>query len=249
MEVGETMSIDVTGDAIVAGIATGTRVQGEIRVEEYPAAVETGMGVVHGCKHFSGYFTLSGDQIPAVLASATVEADLWYHDQYGVAAVSIRMPPLEDVIAGLAGAGDWLDLPGGYRMVQKVGTLDASHGSFLLDTYDFRQTFDADKDTHAKMILELRFTDEVAAKTELQPSVSIEFGTVFGIYPSELIKTDFSFFHPDENGQGFVYWIAFVDQAAKNETANPIAYHISAYSSSVNEKVRATARIIYKVLE
>jgi hypothetical protein len=120
--------------------------------------------------------------------------------------------------------------------------------SFDLSTYDVRGQFDADKDKHAKMLVEVRFMEDEKAKTADRPPIETDIGTVFGVYPHELIASPVSFFHAEENGKGFTFWIAYVDQAAKNESTNGISYHISAtvpdYGSS---PVRVTSRIVYNL--
>jgi hypothetical protein len=249
MPVGQPLAIDVTGRATVVGVETATRVQGTIQAIADSVALQTPAGVLHGCRHFQGSFTFTGTALPAPLASARLDADLWYHQEYGMVGVAIRLPPYLERASRFQGVSDFVDLPGGYRMVQKLGVLSAaSNTTFQLSTYDLRQQFDADKNTHAKMLLEIRNEDETEARSLLQPSVSIRFGTVWGIFPAQLVQTPASFFHPSENGKGFVYWIAFVDQAAKNEPTNPIAYEVSAQLTSNNARVRCTARILYKVV-
>ena len=247
--VGKTVNVEVGGAMVIAGTTSlRGQAQGSYKLLEDAVALETGLGTVQNCKHFQGSFTMTGEGLPAQLAALQFSGDAWYHPQYGLIGAVVHRPPLPDVEIGITGSSDTKDLAGGYRMTQKMEALEASHGSLRLNTYDLAQQFDADKNTHAKMLLELRFLDEERAKSSEQPPVSIEFGTALGIYPAQLMQSPLSFFHPGEKGKGYVYWIAFVDQAAKNETSNPISYHISASLGTASQKVRATARILYKVL-
>jgi hypothetical protein len=74
----------------------------------------------------------------------------------------------------------------------------------------------------------------------------VEFGTVWGVYPYQLVESPVSLFHPEENGKGYKYWVGYVDQAAKNESSNGIAYHIGVnLPDYVSSPVRVTARILY----
>ena len=59
-----------------------------------------------------------------------------------------------------------------------------------------------------------------------------------------------SLFHPSENGQGFTYWIAYVDQAAKNEAGgNGIAYHAGVtLPDFVSSPMRVSGRIVYHLV-
>ncbi|MBI3070688.1 MAG: hypothetical protein HYY84_01045 [Deltaproteobacteria bacterium] len=251
MPVGQPLNIDTTGQATIAGVATATRLQGTITAVADGVSYETAAGVLHGCRRFQGSFTLSGSGVPSAIASAPFTADLWYHSQYGVAGFVVRLPPFVDTSGNFRGSDDTFDLPGGYRMTQKMAILDASRSvtSVTFSTYDYKQAYDADKNTHAKMLLEVRYLNEAEAVSAFSPAVSIEFGTVIGTFPAQLTRTTTSFFHPNESGRGYSYWVAFVDQAAKNESTNPIAYHIKATLGTNNTKVRVTARILYKVVE
>ena len=91
---------------------------------------------------------------------------------------------------------------------------------------------------------------EARAKTPEQPGVTVEFGVVGGTFPHQLQQSPVSLFHPEENGGGFVYWLARVDQAAKNLPVNPTAFHVTAMAGSSAEKseIRTDAQIRYKVL-
>jgi hypothetical protein len=247
--VGKSVKVDVSADVVLLGTTSVKgQAQGDYTLIEDGVALDTGLGSISGCKHFQGSVTLGGEGLPTALTDLQLSGDLWYHPQYGIVGAVIHRPPLPDVEIGYNGSSDSKDLDGGYRMNQKMEALDSTHGSLRLNTYDLHQQFDADKNTHAKMLLELRFSDEERAKTSEQPSVSIEFGTALGTYPAQLLQSSVSFFHPGERGKGYAYWIAFVDQAAKNEASNPIAYHIIASLGSASQKVRATARILYKAL-
>jgi hypothetical protein len=212
------------------------------------AAIETSMGTIYGCKHFSGSASATSDLLPAALAGVSVQGDVWYHPSYGVVAFQA---PLLGLGMEISDAGDCSDPDSsGHVIVRKTATLDSAH-PFSVDTYgDCNRAFDADKDEHAQMLLELRWADDAKAKVgapdTLGPMLHIEFGTVWGVYADTPVKTQVSAFHPEENGQGFNYLYAFVNQAAKNETSNGIAYHVSAKVDSGASAIRATGRIYYK---
>jgi len=139
----------------------------------------------------------------------------------------------------------------GYNAIQKVGLIQPGGETFELSTYGCSGDFSADKMTHAKMLLELRFADEELAKTTTQPPVIVSFVTVFGYFPHQLVSSTVSIFHPEENGRGYTYWYALVDQAAKNVAGSDgISYGIEvAPADYMTNAVRATARIRYMVIE
>jgi hypothetical protein len=70
---------------------------------------------------------------------------------------------------------------------------------------------DADKDSHAKMLVELRWADDAMAKTDKRPSIDPVFGTDTGMYSATLEQAPVSFLHPEENGKGYVYWYYYVE--------------------------------------
>jgi len=43
------------------------------------------------------------------------------------------------------------------------------------------------------------------------------FETESGYFPFALVQSPVSIFHPEENKEGFTYWLCHVDEAAKNE--------------------------------
>jgi hypothetical protein len=212
------------------------------------AAIETSMGTIYGCKHFSGSATATSDLLPAALVGMTAQGDVWYHPSYGVVAFQ---SPLLDLGMEISDSFDCSDPDSsGHVIVRKTAMVDSAH-RFSVDTYgDCNQAFDADKDEHAQMLLELRWADDAKAKAgapdTLGPMLHIEFGTIMGVFFDNPVKTQVSAFHPEENGQGFNYLYAFVSQAAKNESSNGIAYHISVKVDSGASAIRATGRIYYK---
>jgi hypothetical protein len=127
-----------------------------------------------------------------------------------------------------------------------MAVLTPERPNFSLSTYDVAQTHDADKDTHAKMLLELRWADADRAATTDQPLVTETFRTVFGVFPSLLVPSPVSLFHPEENGLGYTFWVGYVDQAAKNEPINGISYAVDvSLPNSITHPVLVTARIHY----
>jgi hypothetical protein len=243
--VGQPQTVTLAGQHVIgkgsspeAGTVTVT-----YTLKEKGVTVETPSGIVAGCHHFEA----SGD-VPLLFgaASTTVRGELWYSPTLGLVKAQLTAPI--SLGLGFAGNSDLTDLGDGWVAVQKTGAVgkDAAK-TWELSTYDFRQQLDADKDTHAKMLLEVRWVDSTKAKGQQQPYLQEEFGTTMGYFPSTMTQSPVSIFHPEENGQGFVYWIGFVDQAAKNQAVNGISYRISLnrYDPSFSA-VRATGRIIYK---
>ena len=63
------------------------------------------------------------------------------------------------------------------------------------------------------------------------------------------MQSPVSIFHPEENKQGFTYWYAYVNEAAKNEPGeNGILYRIKVtFPDYMTSPVRVTARIRYPI--
>jgi hypothetical protein len=210
-------------------------------LEDDNATVDTGMGKIYNCRRYQGSATVGG---------TLFEAELYYKPEIGPVAGNLNWPPPNGFSADILSAADFGAPEAGYNTIQSTRVIGPANPSFQLSTYDVNQQFDADKDSHAKMLLEFRWADEQKAEETSQPYVNPEFGTVWGIYPYELVSSPVSIFFPEENGKGFTYWMAYVDQAAKNESQNGIAYHISVdLESFITSEMRVTARIHYKLYQ
>ncbi len=248
--IGQEQVVSSSGTYTPKGSANGVSVTatGKYTLVEKDAVAQTQWGPLTGCNHYRGSISGTSSLLPAVLQGVTITGEMWYHPSFGV--VAFKAPAL-GVETSMKEADDCgADDASGYRTIRKVGNVDASSGKFELSVYDCTGDFTADKNVHAKMLLELRFQDETAAKTTTQPSNSYEFQTVFGQFPSMLVQSPVSVLHPEENGKGFVYWIAFVDQAAKNEAGgNGISYGVEVLPAKSGNPVRASARIYYKTLK
>ena len=229
-------------------LATSTaNVTGQYKLVEKDAIVETGVGPLSGCNHYSGQASSDSAGIPALFRGQTVNAELWYHPSYGVVAFNAPDLGVGTVMTDTSDCGE-ID-SSSYRTIRKVGVVDSS-SSFGLDTYDCDgNQLAADKNTHAAMLLELRWVDEASAQTDVQPLPNVEFGVPMGYFPNSMAESPVSIFHPEENGQGFKYWYSYVNQASKNSPGDDaIAYHITARAVPGLSPVRVTARIHYKVL-
>lgn len=244
----ETVTFAATATTVQSGeSSSGTATVTYVK-ESDDVTVETPFGTLSGVKHFVGTATLEGEAAPALIAGVPLDVEIWYHPSFGVVKGDM---PLLNVGLDMKGEEDCGDATTpGFNTLQKVGIVRPGAESFRLSTYDCAGDFNADKNTHAKMLLELRFADEEMAKTPTQPPVIETFGTVFGYFPEMLVSSPVSIFHPEENGQGYTYWYALVDEAAKNEPgSNGIAYKIEvAPADFMTHPVRATARIRYKVI-
>ena len=207
--------------------------------EEDGVVAPAPMGDVPGCRRTT--FTAS------TTGGITVSGALWTKEAIGVVHAVLDAGAFGQFELGTEGWTGFDDV-GGRRLIQAEQRLDATTPSFSLSTYDIDGDFVADKDTHAQMWLELRFADADLARTTARPQVSESFGTIFGVFPSMLVQTDLSVLHPEDADEGFTYWIAAVDEAAKNEPVNGIAYSVSAAWSG-GEPVLAGAFIQYKRLE
>jgi len=247
--IGQPQSLAASGTVALAGAAAPSPAtfNGQYTLLEKEATAATGLGPVSGCNHYQGNATSTSPEIPTALKGAAPTADLWYHPSYGV--VAFNAPTL-GVGTSMTGTDDCGSVDASdYRIIRKMGVVDAST-SFDLDTYicDGNQ-FAADKNTHASMLLELRWVDETTAMGDVQPAPVVEFGTGWGTFPQAMNEMPASVFHPEESSKGFKYWYSYVNQAAKNEPGdNSTSYHIKVTGVAGLAPVRVTARIYYKVL-
>ena len=218
--------------------------EGSFTVVEKDVTVQTQSGAVSGCTHVKGEA-----RVPLVFGASLVTAkgELWVSPSRGIVKATLLEP-----LAGLGADADEMrsshDLGDGYASVEAVGVVGRGVSKFALDTTEASGgQLDADKTVHAKMLVEIRWVDEVKAKTDAKPYVDLEFGTLFGVFPSQLVASPVSFLHPEENDKGYTTWIAYVDQAAKNEPgANGIAYHAQVKYDPSFSAIRVSSRIVYK---
>ena len=224
-------------------------VTGEYTLVAADVAVDTSVGTIAGCNHYTGSFVPTGAGTPKEYVGMTIKGDLWYHPSHGIVAVKSGDVMLD---MGMTESRDChTPTTTGHTLVRKVGVLDTNNPRFMLDSYDCASAFDADKNTHAQMLIELRWAEDAKAKTQNPigpPFVTLDFGTVFGTFPAQLVASPISVLHPEENGKGYHYYIAYVNQAAKNETQNGIAYHVGAKVDPGFSAIRASARVYYKKL-
>lgn len=242
--IGVAQPITVSGTAAIGDPAAPQATQAFSASGSYTLVAEgetavTDAGPIAGCRRYEGELEVLGE---------THHATAWYHPDLGLVAADLDWPPPNGVHADLGSLTD-LGTAGDMTVLKGLGQVDSARPTFGVDTYDIAGAFDADKTIHARMLIEVRWVDEVKALAELLPPVVLDFGTPMGWFPSELVASPVSLFHPDENGRGFHYGVAYVSQAAKNEPGEGTAYHAKVtlpdYASSA---VRVTARIIYRRL-
>lgn len=211
--------------------------------------VETAVGVVHNTRHFKGALTLVGEGVPPALATDPIAGEVWEHPELGVVAVDV---PLLGAHMGWEGEQDHGPATSGPNYCKKSTILDDSVPSMTLSTYDRANKFDADKMTHAKMFLEFRFANPEEAKQKTLSDakmVNVQFATATGYYNHTLLESPISLLHPEENGKGYKFFWAYVDQAAKNEPgSNGIAYKVSVSKPVGTAPVKVSARILYNLL-
>ena len=179
----------------------------------------------------------------ACKAKCTPERGWSWNDQEGCLPAGGLPPDAAKVREGLWAWESCLD---GRRILQGEGLTGKAAPTFTLSTYDERQTFDADKNFRARMRIEVRWSDESKAKSGLKPGTRIEFATAFGTFPDNgLEPTEISTLRPDENDRGYRFWFITVEQAAKNESGNPILYSIKADAGPGDAEVVVRDRINY----
>lgn len=246
----EEMAIGETRDAAIslqlaAAVIPVTVSYGPV---EDNVTLMTGMGPILGCRkyHVEGSFTYEG--LP--LTGTLIKGDGYYHSSLGL--VGWDAPEL-GIGLSMSGTTNFGDVTEGFNIIEKADVLSGNHTNFSLDTYDRIGQYDANKNIHAKMILELRWADPNVAVTHDAPHslmAPVTFGTLGGLYyfPHELVESPASIFFPAENGNGFRYWYAFVDQAAKNQEEKGISYSIEVGKDPSLPDLRVTARIGYTIL-
>lgn len=246
----EEMATDETRDAVIEFEALGQTIPVSVSYGpvEDDVTLMSAMGPIVGCRKFDveGSFEMAG--LP--LTGTLIKGSGYYHPTLGL--VGWEAPDL-GIGLSMSGTSNYGDATEGHNVIEKSDILTSTNSSFRLDTYDRIDQFDADKDTHAKMLLELRWADPTVATTHDEPDglmAPITFGTLGGIYyfPHQLIESPVSIFFPEENGNDFRYWYAFVDQAAKNQDENGISYSITVDKDSTLPDLRVTARIGYTIL-
>lgn len=250
LPVGEPHTVPVLGTVLMgdpAGSPTIFDIDEELTVTLVgeDEVVETFLGDMAAADHY---------QATATLLDMPASADIWWTEENGLARAEYTWAgvpgqhgmAIETIVAALS-AGS------GYENLVSETLIDATTPSVQFSSQDVHGEWDADKDSHALMVLELRWASDEMARTTTQPPVYEEFSTGWGYFPSNLSATDVSLFHPEEVGQGYTYWTAVVDQAAKNESVNGITFNITATwnsgagTSSPDEGVRASALILYKL--
>ena len=221
----------------------------------------TSMGAVEGCSHFSVTATPKGAlAILANLANIAFTGEAWYHETFGL--VAYKCPAL-GLNAGMNGESDYGTATAGANAIRKVQVLDASHPVFELNTFDRAHKNDADKMSHAQMLLEFRWASDSLAKNGAEPSYLAAVTLIatnnmlgysfednrFGWSPAP-VSSPVSIFHPEENGKGYKYWYIYINEAAKNEPgANNVSYLIRVSQGGFTPPaLRCSARIVYTIL-
>lgn len=253
--VGEEQPVDTTYTGTLPDVA-GTytvEVQGTYKIVSHDESVVTQAGTVNQCTHVTAAGTLTGDGLPAIVKDIPLTGEFWFHESFGV--VKARIPAL-GVDWSYEESWDVDDVDGEYRTIQRSGVVSDAHPVWTLSTDQVNGEWDADKMVHAKMLLEVRWANDDMAKTDQpvanHPAVRIEFSTAWGIFGHQMIESPASIFHPEDNGKGYKFYYAFVDEAAKNEPgSNGIIYQITVQTTdpSVTGDIKATGRIYYHTVK
>jgi len=260
----EPVAIDL--DEVPVGAEQTTQVSGTIQITGQPAihaggtatwkktavdaVVETKMGTVAGVEVYEGEAVLTegeGHWVLDAVKGLTVHGKAWVHPKMGLLKYETPEFPIGGGLVGSRSCGD--PTAGDTNTIQAVGIVSPQQPVFELDTSDCSGEWDADKMRHAQMLLELRFADDDKARTSDAVPVSVTFGTAWGWFPFQLLPSPVSIFHPEENGQGYTFWYAYVNEGAKNEPGdNGILYRIEVRSTDYQTSpVRAAARIHYGI--
>jgi hypothetical protein len=253
MSVGETKTGTI--GATIAG-TTRLNVNVTYSLTSDAATAVTGSGPIAGCRQYHLTASPSDAWIRLILGDNPIEGDGWYHPQFGIVAVSV---PALGIESGMSQQEDYgTDAEEGHNVIKMTKVITSTDQTFELSTANRHGNWDADKNTHAQMLLELRWADTVDAKTLAEPHYlmyPILFSTAIGVFSqgdsrwgSVLTESPVSIFHPQENGKGYRYWYCFVNQAAKNEAGSAgILYKINVRNDG-GRALRCTARIGYLIL-
>lgn len=243
--VGVPQAATARGDVALAGKpVVSAEAKGTYTVVARGVSVEGPQGlVVAGCTQVR-----IEAEVPIFFGATSLglTAEIWYSETLGVVRGDLG-GPLAGFGWGVKGSRGSHELGDGYVSVEAMDIVGkGASASFELSTREAHGVKDADKDSHAKMLVELRWADDAMAKTDKRPSIDPVFGTDTGMYSATLEQVPVSFLHPEENGKGYVYWYYYVDQAAKNQPVNGIEYHAGVRYDSSFSPLRITARIVYK---
>jgi hypothetical protein len=214
------------------------------------ATIDTDFGTVSGVQVYEGSMTLvegEGWSLLDFFRGIKFTGRVMFHPTLGILKIEVDDLPLGVAMTGQYDCGD--PSASDYNTIQKVGEVSTENPTFTLSSYDCSGQFDADKYRHATMLVELRWADSDKAKTTQQPMVETEFTTIWGYFPYTFVQSPTSIFHPEENGQGYTYWYAYVDEGAKNEPGeNGISYGVEVrFPDYMTSPVRVTARIKYPI--
>ncbi|MBI1945630.1 MAG: hypothetical protein HYS27_08035 [Deltaproteobacteria bacterium] len=246
--VGEPQLFALTGTAVVGGaLPVPINTTAQFTVSDDDVEVVTPMGVLRGCSAFDA----TGVARNFFAAETTISGAGTFCPTFGLVTGRISEPAS---MAGLGldvlGSADAADLGEGWSTVYKVAVLGVGGtGPFRLSSFDAHQANDADKETHAKMYLEVRWADDARAQTQDSPYLTPSFHTILGVFANDALAQHPSLLFPEDNAAGIVTWSVLVDQAAKNEADNGIAYGIDVNYDASFSAIRAAARIVYKVVQ
>ena len=196
--VGEPQTVHATGEAVVGDPMNPVL---EITVDhdldytlvEEDVTADTPMGPVSGCKRYTGSTVVEG---------VTYEGEIVFHPTHGLVGGWVNWPDPDGARVDLRDIVDLGTGAFGDNELQGMALVGPDNPNFELNTYDVNGTLDADKDQHAKMLLELRYADEAMAMSDTQPPLNVEFGTAWGYFPHTLIPSPVSVFPPGGERQG-----------------------------------------------
>lgn len=218
------------------------------------ATIQTSQGEIGGCRQYQvSAATAQANGLPIPLE---LVAEVWIKTGVGIVGGWYESPLINSGQRVTWNVDDFFgaeDLPGGRAVVRRDAMLADSFEGFRLSTYDVNGEFDADKDSHAKMLVEIRWADPLRAQTDEEPNVYVDFTAVFGSFPHPgLIPLEASILNPHENGHGYRFWYAYVDQADKHQQRQGISYGVDVrmlQGASARDRVMVSALINYKKVD
>lgn len=206
--------------------------------------IELPLYVVEDCKHYYGYTMIYGKK---------TEVDIWYKPGLGLVDFRARSELLDAYYEGKMDSYTnviYIDDSTILIKSENILGLDGGPQIFELNTFSVNNKLDADKNTHAKIWVEVREVDSDKAKSGFYPSVWHEVGVHDGVFSetySQLNRSSVSLFHPEEKGENFIYWNLLVDKGAKNSEGDSTFYYAKVGLSTTNAKVRVSGAILYKI--
>ncbi|MBK7582676.1 MAG: hypothetical protein IPI67_21075, partial [Myxococcales bacterium] len=160
--VGQAVPVTVDTTLRVLGQDVPVKISATITLESANETLTTLAGVLHGTRKFVGTGSADNPALKTLIGGDSLNAAVWYHPGLGMVRATVTLPNKGDFDFDFIGTSEYGNATSGTNRIQAMAVLNTLE-SLNLDTYDVNGQFDADKQTHAKMMIEARFLDEAKA--------------------------------------------------------------------------------------